>query len=90
MSAATPFSGSLHLFYSVGIDKKSLKMKFSDSTGLELSYKDKDSRKVAQGSYRQVWVKFKDFSMPSKSLSNSIQWLKVNQKYWYFRSARLR
>ena len=35
-----------------------------------------------QGSYRQVWVKFKDFSRTFKSLSNSFQGLKVNEKYW--------
>ena len=30
-----------------------------------------------EGSYRPVWVKFKDFSRTSKSLSNSF-----NEKYW--------
>ena len=37
---------------------------------------------LKQGSYRQVWVIFKDFSKTSKSLSNSSQGLKVNEKYW--------
>ena len=34
-----------------------------------------------QGSYRQVLVKFKEFSSTSKRLSNSFQGLKVNEKY---------
>ena len=37
---------------------------------------------LLQGSYRQVWEQFKDFSRTSKSLSNSFQGLKVNEKYW--------
>ena len=48
---------------------------------------------LKQGSYMQVWVKFKDFSKPL----NSFQGLKVNEKYWsntvlkfYFRNFRLR
>ena len=34
---------------------------------------------LTQGSYRQVLVKFKDFSRPSKSLSNSFQGLNGNE-----------
>ena len=48
-----------------------------------------------QGSYRQVLVKFKDFSRTSKSLSNSFQGLNVNENTdlnvkVYFRNARPR
>ena len=35
--------------------------------------------RLVLGSYRQVWVKFKDFSRTSKSLSNSFQGLYVNE-----------
>ena len=35
-----------------------------------------------QGSYRHAWVKFKDFSRTSKSLSYSFQGLEDNEKYW--------
>ena len=38
--------------------------------------------RIAQGSYRQVRVKFKDFSRTSKILSNSFQGLNVNEKYY--------
>ena len=34
---------------------------------------------IIQGSYRQVWVKFKDFSRTSKSLFNNFQGLNVNE-----------
>ena len=40
------------------------------------------SYKHTQGSYRQVWVKFKDFWRTSQSISNSFQRLKNNEKYW--------
>ena len=37
--------------------------------------------KVKQGSYRQVYVKFKDYSRTSKRLSYCFQGLKTYEKY---------
>ena len=53
----------------------------------------KNSGKKETGSYRQAWVKFKDFSRTSKSLSYSFQGLKDNEifssKCWNSTSAML-
>ena len=38
-----------------------------------------------QGSYRQVSVKFKDFSRTSKRFSYCFQGLKTYEKYWFTR-----
>ena len=41
----------------------------------------KETALCTQGSYRQVGVKFRDFSRTFKSLVNSFQGLKIDEKY---------
>ena len=44
---------------------------------------DRKDTEIYQGSYRQVHVKFKDFSRTSKILSYCFQGLKSYEKYWF-------
>ena len=55
--------------------------KYSASSTNTIHFSQKDNG--WHGSYRQVCVKFKDFSRTSKRLSYCFQRLKTFEKYWF-------